>query len=89
MTDIGNLRSWMFATLAVDDVLNNLERDGLAVRPENDPAAVQRVLPLEAFSREIRRSAMRALPAYLAMFCLENAIRELVAERLSEDCGSN
>ena len=52
----------MFANLAVDDVLNNLERDGLAVRPENDPAAVQRVLPLEAFSREIRRSAMRALP---------------------------
>lgn len=32
---------------------------------------------------------MKALPAYLALFCLENAIRELVAERLSENHGSD
>jgi len=49
---------------------------------------LQRVLPLEDFSPEIRSAAMRALPAYLAFFCLENAVRELVAERLSENHGS-
>nr|WP_246280460.1 Swt1 family HEPN domain-containing protein [Cellulomonas humilata] len=32
---------------------------------------------------------MSALPAYLAFFCLENAVRELVEERLREAIGSS
>lgn len=44
-------------------------------------------MPLEEFSPEIRRSAMQALPAYLAMFCLENAVRELVVERMVDALG--
>lgn len=32
---------------------------------------------------------MRAMPAYLAFFCLENAARELVMERLSEKLGAD
>ena len=68
---------------------SHLESEGIAVRATADPEAVQRVLPLESFSLEVRRSAMRALPAYLAFFCLENAIRELVVERLRENHGPN
>ncbi|WP_147251539.1 Swt1 family HEPN domain-containing protein [Blastococcus sp. TBT05-19] len=42
------------------------------------------MLPIEDFSSSIRSSAMASLPAYLAFFCLENAVRELINDRLSE-----
>jgi hypothetical protein len=82
VTDLADLRNWLFKGLAVEELLGRLEREGVAIRAENDPGAVQRVLPLEDFSGDIRQSAMRALPAFLAFFCLENAVRELVRERL-------
>lgn len=82
-----SVRDWLFKGLAVEDLLDHLELDGISVRAAEDPGAVQRVLPLEDFSPNLRRSAVQALPAYLAMFCLENSIRELVAERLVEAHG--
>lgn len=89
MTDRDQIRSWLFRIVTTDAALDRLENDGLAVRPSEDPRAVQRVLSLEDFSPEVRRSAMRALPAYLGFFCLENAVRELVSERLSENHGAD
>jgi hypothetical protein len=46
-------------------------------------------MPLDDFSAEIRRSAMAAIGSYLAFFCLENAIRELVVERMLENHGAD
>ena len=89
MNDEGLLREWLFKGLSVEDMLDALEADGLAVRAANDPGAVQRVMPLEEFSTDIRRSALQALPAYLALFCLENAVRELVTERMSDAFGTD
>lgn len=82
-----SLRDWLFKGLAVEDLLDGLEADGISVRAADDPGAVQRVLPIEDFSGEVRRAALQAMPAYLALFCLENSIRELVEERLSEAHG--
>jgi hypothetical protein len=45
------------------------------------------VMRLEEFSSPVRKAAMEALPAYLAFFCLENAVRELIADRLGENQG--
>jgi hypothetical protein len=73
--------------LTVDSLLDDFESDGVAVRPPTDSGALQRVVPLEGFSSGVRSKAMKALPAYLAFFCLENAVRELVAERLAENYG--
>ena len=87
MTNLSEVRSWMFKVLSVEDLLDRLEGDGLAIRAATNPGAIQRVMPLEDFSPDVRRSAMRALPVYLAFFCLENAIRELVVERLTENHG--
>ncbi len=84
MIDLSDVRNWLFKGLAVEQFLGRLEEDGLAVRAENDPGAIQRVMPLEDFSGEVRQGAMRALPAFLAFFCLENAARELVRERLTQ-----
>lgn len=89
MNAVSQVRDWLFKGLSVETVLNELEEEGLAVRASTDPGAVQRVMPLEDFSPEIRRAAISTLPAFLAFFCLENAVRELVLERLKENHGSN
>ena len=83
-----SLREWLFKGLAVEDLLDGLEADGISVRAAEDPGAVQRVLPIEDFSLDVRRAALQAMPSYLALFCLENSIRELVAERLAEAHGA-
>lgn len=83
-----SLREWLFAGLTVEDALNDLESEGIAVRAPTDPQALQRVMPLEDFSVELRGSAMRALPAYLAFFVFENSVRDVVSERLSEGIGA-
>lgn len=82
------LRNWLFKGLSVESRLDELEFEGVSVRASSDPAALQRVMPLEDFSATIRQSAMKSLSSYLAFFCLENAIRELVTERLVEASGS-
>ncbi len=87
MTELAEVRSWLFKSLAVEGALSGMEQDGLAVRPASDPTALQRVLPLEDFSAEIRAQAMSNLPAYLAFFCLENAVRELISDRMLQQHG--
>jgi hypothetical protein len=89
MSDETLIRDWLFKGLSVEDMLDGLEADGYAVRADSDPGALQRVMPLEDFSGEIRRAALRAIPAYLAFFCLENAVRELVAERMADAKGTD
>lgn len=89
MTPESAIRDWLFKGLAVEDLLDNLESEGISVRAAEDPGAVQRVLPLEDFSPAVRRSAVQALPAYLALFCLENSIRELVVERMQDALGAD
>lgn len=61
----------------------------MSMRAATDARAMQRVLPIDDFSARIRRSAMAALPGYLAFFCLENAVRELINERMTEVHGAN
>lgn len=88
MTSRKELRDWLFQGMAIESTLDRLEREGVALRATTDPRALQRVMPLEDFSTDIRRAAMAALPAYLAFFCLENSVRELVSERLTEVSGT-
>lgn len=88
MSPSSSLPEWLFKGLTVEAALNDMEADGLAVRAPTDPLALQRVMPLEDFSSELRSSAMKALPAYLAFFIFENSAREVVSERLSEKLGA-
>lgn len=82
-----SVRTWLFRGITTEDVLDRLESDGIAIRPSEDPRAVQRVMPLEDFSADIRRLAMASLGTYLAFFCIENSVRELVVQRLLENHG--
>ena len=83
------VREWLFRALSTEDLVDRMEADGLSVRAATDVGAVQRVLPIDDFSVTIRRAAMSALPAYLAFFCLENAVRELINERLTDVRGAS
>jgi hypothetical protein len=85
----GELRNWLFKSLSVESKLDDLEAEGVSVRAATDPAALQRVMSLDEFSSTIRRAAMSTLPAFLAFFCLENAVREIVVQRLTENQGSD
>jgi hypothetical protein len=84
-----SLREFLFKGLAVEDALNDLEIKGLGVRAPTDTQALQRVVSLEEFPEEIRTAAMRALPAYLAFFCLEISAREVISDRMAERHGAN
>jgi len=75
--------------MSVEQTLDRFESEGIQVRAATDERAIQRVLPLEDFPPELRRNAMKSLPAYLAFFCLENSVRELIADRLTENHGSD
>jgi hypothetical protein len=87
VSDSSSIREWLFKGLMVEAALNDLESEGVAVRAATDPQALQRVMPLEEFSADLRASAMSALPAYLAFFVFENSVREVVSERLAERLG--
>ena len=89
LIDKPKLRDWLFKGLSTESRLDELEIEGVSVRASSDPAAIQRVMPLEDFSAQIRKSAMQSLTAFLAFFCLENAVRELVTDRLSESHSSD
>jgi hypothetical protein len=67
-TEFNSIREWLFKGLSVEHALNELERSGVGVRAATDPQALQRVMPLEEFSPELRDAGMQALPAYLAFF---------------------
>lgn len=88
MADQQDLRAWLFQTVTVETLLDDLEGEGVAVRAVTDPRALQRIIPLDEFSAGVRTAAMKAISAYLAFFCLENSVRELVQERLQEEHGS-
>ena len=89
MSSYAALRDFLFQGLSLEDALDRLESEGLAVRASTDPRALQRLMSLDDFSVVVRTSAMKAAPAYLAFFCLENAVRELVVERLTANHGSS
>jgi hypothetical protein len=89
LIDLGQLRNWLFKGLSTESMLDDFEAEGVSVRAATDPAALQRVISLDEFSITIRRAAMQTLPAFLAFFCLENAVREIVVQRLTENHGAD
>jgi hypothetical protein len=83
MTNYENLKQFVFNGLLVDDDLSKLEKIGITVRSSQ---SIQPVLRMEetAFSPLIMYKANRMASLYIAFFCLENAVRELISERLLE-----
>lgn len=83
MTNVERLKQFVFNGFLLDDDFAKLEDHGIAVRSGQ---AVQPVVPIEdaAFSPIIRYNASKMAALYVAFFCLENAVRDLISERLLE-----
>lgn len=86
MSNIENLKQFVFNGFLLDDDLAKLEQLGIAVRSGRTLQPVVRIEE-KSFSPIIMHSANRMASLYVAFFCLENAVRELISERLLERKG--
>jgi len=88
MTNLEHLKQFIFNGFLLDNDFANLEQRGIAVRLGQ---TLQPVVPIEetAFSPTVRYNASKMAALYVAFFCLENAVRDLISERLLERKGIN
>jgi hypothetical protein len=85
---LSELQNGIFRTILLDDSLSRLEEAGISVRgaSKEEPLAEVKVAD---FSPSIRHRALQMQHVYVAFFCLENAVRELILQRLSEHHGAD
>lgn len=87
MNSIGQLKKFVFNGFLLDDTLNRLETEGISVKGNERLSPILRIDETQ-FSPIIVHNANRMSSVYSAFFCLENAVRELIQERLSERKGA-
>ncbi len=80
------LKEFIFNGLLLDDSLDRLEESGISIRDGQKIKGVSRIEETD-FSPRIIHSAVKMSSVFTVFFCLENAVRELIQERLSERYG--
>lgn len=83
MADLKTIREGITNWLFLNDSLDRLEEDGVSVRSESSQAQVSDI-NVDDFSPRIHFQASQMREIYVGFFCLENAARELITQRLSE-----
>lgn len=90
MANNPKLQNFVFRGLLLESTFETLKDLGLGpVQPPTSPSQETNSTTLDDFSLNIRLSAIKMSEAYKAFFCFENAVRELVAQRLKEKHKSN
>jgi hypothetical protein len=83
------LYSRVFKSLMLSEDIAAREEAGQLLRPEGAQPRAPLFGEFEAyFSRDLRDRAERMTYAYSLFFCFENAVRDLVAQRLTERKGA-
>lgn len=82
------LQKGVFDALLLHDSLLGLHQHGIDVLPKSETSK-QKAIEVEDFSPRIRFQAAQMQEAYVAFFCLENAARELISQRLLERHGTD
>jgi hypothetical protein len=72
--------------MLLNDSLQRLESEGIAVRGSAATAATE--TKFADFSPTILFKAGQMQQVYVSFFCLENAVRELIVQRLAEHHGA-
>ena len=80
------LKRFVFNAFLLDDSLERLEKDGISVRSGATVIPVERIEEAD-FSPRIIYDANKMSSIYVAFFCLENSVRELITDRLAERHG--
>ena len=84
------LYSRVFKSLMLGEDILAREEAGQLIRPENSIPRPPLFGEFESyFSRELREKAEKMTYAYSLFFAFENAVRDLVAQRLAERKGTN
>lgn len=88
--DRSNLREWLFRGLMFEAEAEQFRSAGIRVGA--DAAVAERALleeTLDPFSIDIRNEALQMARIYALVYCFENAVRGLIAERLAERHGAS
>ena len=86
LNDEKNLREFIFNAFLLEDRLGSLESNGITTKILGESKKIQRILEID-FSPRIIHDANKMSSVYMSFFCIENAIRELISDRLSERKG--
>ena len=81
-----NIREFVFNAFLLEDSLQKLETKGITTKVLGEQKKIQRILEID-FSPRIICDANKMSSVYMSFFCIENAIRELISDRLSERKG--
>lgn len=79
-------KEFIFNGLLLEEDLQTLEKEGIAVRESGDFSPVCRVLETD-FSPKIWYNATNMASVYQSIFCIENTLRNFIVERMSERHG--
>jgi len=82
MSANSELREFVFGALLTQDSLHALESEGITVNVDAS-APITRVTETD-FSPRLIHDATNMASIYVVFFCLENAVRELITDRLAE-----
>ena len=88
MSWVNELQNRAFRTLLLDNSLTRLEDNGISVRGPTQAQELAEVRVAD-FSPVIRHKAVQMQAVYVSFFCLENAVRELIVQRLAEHHGAD
>ncbi len=88
MDGIAQIEKGVWDAMLLEDTLNRLQEQGIAVVAERDVTPLN-LIEIKDFSPQVRFQALRMQHVYVAFFCLENAVRELISQRLIERHGPN
>jgi hypothetical protein len=80
------LKEFIFNGLLLDDTLDKLSESGISIREGQTVANVSRIQETD-FSPRIIYNATKMSSVFMVFYCLENAVRELIQERLAERHG--
>jgi len=86
MAYLDTLKKFVFNAFLLDDSLVKLEKDGISIRSGSTVIPIERIEETD-FSPKIIYDANRMSSIYIAFFCLENSVRELITDRLVERHG--
>lgn len=86
MYHIEKLKQFVFNAWLLDDSFERLEGEGISIRSGTTVIPVERIEETD-FSPRVIHDANRMSTVYVAFFCLENSVRELITDRLAERYG--
>lgn len=86
MNSTDQLKKFVFDGLLLEDSFERLENEGISVRGGRHEIPVERIDETD-FSPRIIHDANRMSSIYIVFYCLENSVRELITDRLSERQG--